>query len=91
MSRSQLASLIVHSYKGAARISDYEHEDCRPNSLILLNYAKLARVSLEIFADDNLELVFPRRWKRPQHPEALLMQEDLQILSLYSVHDESHL
>ena len=98
MSRSQLAALIVYSDKGAARISDYEDETRRPSSLVLLNYAKLARISLELLVNDNLELVFPRTWKGSKHPEALLMQDkvllsnmpmaELQILSLYSVHDE---
>src|SRR5690348_8994795 len=96
MSRSQLAGVFVDFNKGAARISDYECGIRHPNLLTLLNYAKLAGVCLDILVNDNLELIFPRTWERPQHPEALLMQdkvlvnggpmEELFTLCLYSVH-----
>jgi hypothetical protein len=96
MSPSQLATLIVEFDKGAARISEYERGIRRPNVLAVLNYAKLARISLDILANDNLELIFPRTWKQPLRPQALLMQdrvlindmpmEELLTLSLYSDH-----
>jgi hypothetical protein len=42
---------------------------------VLLNYAKVGRVSLDILANDNRELIFPKRWKRPRNAKALLMQD----------------
>ena len=95
MSRSQLAKLIEFR-KGAARISEYERGIRRPDLLVVLNYAKLAHISLDILTNDNLELIFPRTWTLPLHPQALLMQdrvlindmpmEELRTLSLYSDH-----
>lgn len=95
MSRLQLAKLIEF-HKGAARIFDYEHGIRRPDILVVLNYAKLARTSLDILANDNRELIFPKTWKQPLHPQALLMQDrvltndmpmqELPALSLYSDH-----
>ena len=95
MSRSQLAKLIEFN-KGASRIFDYESGIRRPDILVVLNYAKLARISLDILANDNVELIFPRTWKQPLRPQALLMQdrvlindmplEELLTLSLYSDH-----
>jgi hypothetical protein len=32
--------------------------------MILLRYARLAGVPMEVFADDKLELSFPKGWKR---------------------------
>lgn len=100
MSRSQLAKLIVPFDKGAARISEYERGVRRPNILVLLDYAKIAGVCLDILANDNIELSFPRNWKRTQHPEALLMQdrvllndmpmEELPRFCVYSVHHDLH-
>ena len=95
LSRSQLAKLIEFD-KGAARIAQYESGDRQPDLLVLLNYSKLARISLDVLANYNLELSFPRNWKRPHHPQALLMQdrvllndmamEELATFSLYSDH-----
>ena len=44
VSQSQLAKLLSLD-KGVARISDYEHGIREPDLIVLLNYAKLARVS----------------------------------------------
>ena len=38
------------------RISDYERNKNEPSLMVLLEYARLAGVQLEIFADDQLEL-----------------------------------
>ena len=73
-SQSQMARLLDFD-KGAARISEYEHGAREPNLIVLLNYAKLARVSLDVLANDKRELTFPKRWKRPRHAKALLMQD----------------
>lgn len=57
VSQSQLAKLFEFD-EGFARISEYEHGNREPDLIVLLNYAKLARVSLEILTNDNLELRF---------------------------------
>ena len=74
VSQAQLAKLL-NLDKGVGRISEYEHGIREPDLIVLLNYAKLARVSMDILANDNRELTFPKRWKRPRNPKALLMQE----------------
>ena len=38
------------------RISDYERNKNEPSLMVLLEYARLAGVQLEIFADDQLDL-----------------------------------
>jgi hypothetical protein len=42
---------------------------------VLLNYAKLGRISLDVLANENLELKFRKNWKRPRNAKALLMQD----------------
>ena len=42
-----------------ARISEYENGIREPNLIVLLAYAKAARVRVEVLIDDNLSL--PRR------------------------------
>jgi transcriptional regulator with XRE-family HTH domain len=74
ISQSQLARLLDFN-KGTARISEYEHGIREPDLIVLLNYAKLARISMDVLANDNLELKFPKRWKRPRNARALLMQD----------------
>ena len=70
MSRSQLGKLLGLE-KGAGRISDYERGVRCPDLIVVLNYAKLARLSFELLADDNLELKFPKNWKGPKHAQVL--------------------
>ena len=45
-----------------ARISEYEKGSRIPSLLLLLAYAKIARVRVEVLIDDNLEL--PERLKQ---------------------------
>ena len=65
VSQSQLATLLEFD-KGSARISEYEHGYRQPDLIVLLNYAKLVRVSLDVLADDTRELKFPKNWKPPK-------------------------
>jgi transcriptional regulator with XRE-family HTH domain len=74
VSQSQLARLL-NLDKGVARISEYENGLREPDLIVLLNYAKLARVSLDVFAYDNRVLIFPKRWNRPRNAKTLLLQE----------------
>jgi transcriptional regulator with XRE-family HTH domain len=64
-SQSQLAKLLNFD-KGAARICEYEHGVREPSLLTLLRYSKLARVSINVLVDDDLELKFPKRWRQPK-------------------------
>jgi hypothetical protein len=41
--------------KGSARISEYEHGIREPDLITLLNYAKLARFSMDVLVNDSLE------------------------------------
>jgi hypothetical protein len=43
--------------------------------MTLLKYSKLARVSMDVLADDNRELKFPETWKRPRRVANLLRQQ----------------
>jgi transcriptional regulator with XRE-family HTH domain len=74
VSQSQLAKLLEFD-KGVARISEYENGNREPNLTVLLKYARVARVSLEMLVDDNLELKFPKSWKIPRSAKKMLMRE----------------
>jgi transcriptional regulator with XRE-family HTH domain len=74
VSQSQLAKLLEFD-KGVARISEYEHGNREPDLLTLLKYSELARVSMNVLADDARELTFPKSWKRPKHVTELLEQQ----------------
>ena len=56
-SQSQLAMLLQFD-KGTARISEYESGIREPNLLVLLAYAKLAGVCMNVLVDDELDLNF---------------------------------
>ena len=66
VSQNRLAKLLVFD-KGSARISEYETDKREPDLMTLLKYSKLARVSMEVLADDTRELKLPKNWKRPGH------------------------
>jgi transcriptional regulator with XRE-family HTH domain len=74
VSQSQLAKLLEFD-KGVARISEYERGNREPELTTLLKYSKLARVPLDVLADDDRELKFPESWKRPKRVTDLLLQQ----------------
>jgi transcriptional regulator with XRE-family HTH domain len=74
VSQSQLAKLLEFD-KGVARMSEYERGNREPDLLTLLKYSELARVSINVLADDTRELKFPENWKRPRRVTDLLMQQ----------------
>jgi transcriptional regulator with XRE-family HTH domain len=74
VSQSQLAKLLEFD-KGVARISEYERGNREPDLMTLLKYSELARVSMNILADDARELKFPENWKRPKRVTDLLLQQ----------------
>jgi transcriptional regulator with XRE-family HTH domain len=74
ISQSQLAKLLEFD-KGVARISEYERGIREPDLMTLVKYSKLARVSMDVLADDDRELKFPERWKRPKRVTDLLLQQ----------------
>jgi transcriptional regulator with XRE-family HTH domain len=57
LSQNQLAKLLEFE-KGSARISEYEHGNREPDLVTLLIYANLARVSMDVLVNDDLELKF---------------------------------
>ena len=73
LSQWQLASLL--RFDKPARIAEYERGIRQPELIVLLKYAKLGRVSLDVLANENLELEFRKNWKRPRNVKALLMQD----------------
>ena len=73
LSRLQLASLL-RFYK-PVRIAEYERGVREPELIVLLNYAKVGRISLDVLANENLELNFRKNWKRPRNAKALVMQD----------------
>jgi transcriptional regulator with XRE-family HTH domain len=66
VSQSQMSKLLELE-NGTPRVSEFEIGKREPDLITLLRYAKLARVAMEVFADDNLDLRFPKSWKRPKH------------------------
>lgn len=74
VSQSQLGKLMDFD-KGAARISEYENGNREPDLTTLLQYARLVRVSLDVLANDDLELKFREDWKTPKAVTALLSRE----------------
>jgi transcriptional regulator with XRE-family HTH domain len=65
VSQSQMAKLLELE-TGYPRISEYEIGKREPDLIILLRYAKLARVSMDVLADDARELKFRKNWKPPK-------------------------
>ena len=79
VSQSQLAKLLEFD-KGVARISEYERGNREPDLMTLLKYSELARVSMNVLADDTRELKFPENWKRPKRvTDSLLQQQRVKI------------
>ena len=74
ISQSQLAKLLEFD-KGIARISEYERSIREPDLMTLVKYSKLARVPMDVLADDSRELKFPESWKRPKQVTELLEQQ----------------
>ena len=74
VSQSQLAKLLEFD-KGVARISEYERGNREPDLMTLVKYSKLARVPMDVLADDSRELKFPESWKRPKRVTELLLQQ----------------
>ena len=62
LSQSQMAKLLGFE-KSFARLSEYEHGNREPCLLTLLRYSKLARVSINMLVDDDVELTFPKNFK----------------------------
>jgi transcriptional regulator with XRE-family HTH domain len=57
-SQSQLAKLLQFD-KGVARISEYENGIRQPNLSVLLAYARVAGVCIDVLVDDAAELPKP--------------------------------
>lgn len=60
-SQSEMSALLGH-YITPARVSECEHGKREPNLLVLLSYARVARVNVELLIDDQKEL--PERFKQ---------------------------
>jgi transcriptional regulator with XRE-family HTH domain len=56
LSQSQLATRLTSLEIESARISDYELGKRQPNVLILLDYARLARIYIDDLIDDAMDL-----------------------------------
>ena len=74
ISQSQLAKLLEFD-KGIARISEYERGIREPDLMTLVKYSKLARVPMDVLADDSRELQFLESWKRPKQVTELLERQ----------------
>jgi transcriptional regulator with XRE-family HTH domain len=60
-SQTEMSALLGH-YITPSRVSEYEHGKREPNLLLILAYARLARVEVEVLIDDKREL--PQRFKQ---------------------------
>lgn len=49
---------LLDSDQPYTRLSEYEHGKREPNLMLLLKYARLAKVPVENLIDDNLDLHF---------------------------------
>ena len=81
VSQSQLA-MVLELENGSPRISEYEIGRREPNLVTLLKYSKLARVPLEVLADDTRELKFRKSWKRPRRVNEMLMRDGLRRIDI---------
>jgi transcriptional regulator with XRE-family HTH domain len=63
LSQSQLGRMLGFT-RSFNRVSQYENGINEPNLLILLAYAKVARVRVEVLIDDKQDL--PKRFTREQ-------------------------
>ena len=81
VSQSQMAKLLEID-NGAARVSEYEIGRREPALITLLKYSKLARVSLDVLADDTRELKFRKNWKRPRRVNEVLMRDGLRRIEI---------
>lgn len=70
VSQSQLVRAL-NCELSSARISEYEHGTREPSLLVLLRYSKLSRVSMNVLADDDVELTCPKNWKPPKQLRGL--------------------
>jgi DNA-binding XRE family transcriptional regulator len=55
MSQFKMAKLL-DSNQPHTRLSDYEHGKREPNLMLILQYARLAKVPVENLIDDSLDL-----------------------------------
>lgn len=55
LSQTQMAEALGYS-KASARVCEYEHGTREPNLMVLLAYARAARVPVEYLIDDDLDL-----------------------------------
>ena len=63
LSQSQLAKALGVT-TGGARISEWENAKREPDLVTVMQYARLVRIKMEMLADDDLELIIPKRRKR---------------------------
>lgn len=63
-----MALLLDHAVSNQ-EVCEYESGICEPDLLVLLRYAKLAFVSMDVLVDNRLELTFPKDWKPPSKYE----------------------
>lgn len=64
-SQTEMARLIGLPMS-SSRVSEYERGIREPGFLVLLAYAKAARISTDALIDDSLELVFPENLTTPE-------------------------
>jgi transcriptional regulator with XRE-family HTH domain len=68
LSQSQLAKLLDLQIKtSTARVSEYESGAREPGLLLLLRYARIVGISVEVLIDDSLNLperITPKRWRK---------------------------
>ena len=65
LSQSQLITKLGCQLT-TARVSEYESGTRVPSLLVLLAYAKLARVSVNVLIDDAIDLRFRKNFKAPK-------------------------
>ena len=69
LSQTQIARKVGVT-TGAPRISEYEHGTRSPCLVIVMRYARLIRVQMEVLVDDDLGLIIPER-KKPHRDGTL--------------------
>jgi transcriptional regulator with XRE-family HTH domain len=64
-SQTEMARLIGQGMS-SARISEYESGKREPNLMVLLHYAKAAKISTDNLIEDSVELAFPENLTTPK-------------------------
>lgn len=87
-SQTEMARLLGLGMS-SARISEYEVGKREPNLMVLLAYAKAARISTDSLIDDSAELVFPKNLTTPK--QVIEWRKGRRVMTVPRQQDQKHI